>query len=82
MGEAFNGVAYRMGEGGSAVGLGGLVECLNGLAGDEGPGGVVDEDELGVLGQGFQCGEDGLLPGGSSDGVGDLEVFLKFFGDL
>ena len=82
LGEAFNGVAYGMGEGGGAVGLSGLVECLNGFAGDEGPGGVVNEYELGVLGQSFQRGEDGLLPGGASYGIGDLEVFVKFFGDL
>lgn len=81
-GEAFDGVAHRAGEGGASVGLGGLVEGLNGLAGYEGSGGVVDKDKLGVFGECFECGEDGLLPGSSTDGVGDFDAFWQLSGDL
>lgn len=82
LGEALDSVGDGMGECGSAVGLGGTVECLDGRRGDEGTGGVVNEDELGVLGEDFECGEDGLLAGGSAGGIGDVDGLLEFFGDV
>jgi len=67
-----DGVDGGMGEDGGAVPGGGEGDVADGLPADEGPGGVMDEDEGGL--QGIEADADGVLAAGAAgDEGGDLE---------